>query len=438
MVNMKSDERYPWVMVLCLPLILVMALNVQPVPVQISQAWQTINDTQGNSASRVKTAAALQLVAEWQPWRVDLWERIARQYFLAKDWDSAIQYYQAAERVGSLSQESVLKLADAYESVGRLDNANAIWQGMIENNHPPVGVYQKALAYTWSQGDWAAAQQILLAWLGVDEKNAEANYRLGLLRFVSEPGSAEKLLLKATSQDESYLPKVSNLVKVLHEKPSETQKEYNLVKAGRALGGVGEWQMAKAAFEQAIRENAEYAEAWAYLGEAKQQLNEGGMRELKQAVALDPVSIASQALLALYYRRLGNPDLALMYLHEIALLEPDQAVWHVELGNTLAEMTWPGPVKSIKKLWNWNQTRPNGGINRLYSHSPIRLMWLAWLCQQPEKHSNYSHRMCAIRIYWVGSYLPWETGALPNGFLMRPFGMSPIMPWHIYTLVNYI
>jgi tetratricopeptide (TPR) repeat protein len=277
-------------------------------------------------------------VTEWQPWRVDLWERIARQYFLAKDWDSAIQYYQAAERVGSLSQESVLKLADAYESVGRLDNANAIWQGMIENNHPPVGVYQKALAYTWSQGDWAAAQQILLAWLGVDEKNAEANYRLGLLRFVSEPGSAEKLLLKATSQDESYLPKVSNLVKVLHEKPSETQKEYNLVKAGRALGGVGEWQMAKAAFEQAIRENAEYAEAWAYLGEAKQQLNEGGMRELKQAVALDPVSIASQALLALYYRRLGNPDLALMYLHEIALLEPDQAVWHVELGNTLAEM----------------------------------------------------------------------------------------------------
>jgi tetratricopeptide (TPR) repeat protein len=48
--------------------------------------------------------------------------------------------------------------------------------------------------------------------------------------------------------------------------------------------------------------------------------------------------VVVQTLTGLYWRRLGRPEVALTYIHRAAAGEPQQAMWLLELGNTLTEM----------------------------------------------------------------------------------------------------
>ena len=86
-----------------------------------------------------------------------------------------------------------------------------------------------------------------------------------------------------------------------------------MVTMGRALGLVNEWDLSLAAFEKAIALDAENAEAWAWLGEAKQHIiytqtgetvSKGvGLEELGHALTLDPSSVVVRALRGLYWNR---------------------------------------------------------------------------------------------------------------------------------------
>jgi tetratricopeptide (TPR) repeat protein len=111
-----------------------------------------------------------------------------------------------------------------------------------------------------------------------------------------------------------------------------------LLLIGRGLGSLGEWQLAERAFSQACQLSPDYAEAWAYLSQAQEQLGQDGLPALNKAIALKPDSVLIQAFQALYWEHHGKADLALVYLHAIAGQEPDNGMWQVEIGNTLVEM----------------------------------------------------------------------------------------------------
>jgi tetratricopeptide (TPR) repeat protein len=106
---------------------------------------------------------------------------------------------------------------------------------------------------------------------------------------------------------------------------------------GRALGSIGEWDAAERAFQQAVQISPGYAEAWGFLGEARYHLNGGGKADLDQADRLAPDSPVIRALMALYWRREGQPAKAMPYLEAIALAEPKEPTWQVEIGNTWVE-----------------------------------------------------------------------------------------------------
>jgi tetratricopeptide (TPR) repeat protein len=106
-----------------------------------------------------------------------------------------------------------------------------------------------------------------------------------------------------------------------------------MVTIGRALGLVQEWDLSLAAFEKANTLNAENAEAWAWLGEAKQQTGQDGRAELDRAAALDHTSVVVLALRGLYWNRQEKyPQMLAEYLLA-ANYEPDNPAWQTELGN---------------------------------------------------------------------------------------------------------
>ncbi len=59
---------------------------------------------------------------------------------------------------------------------------------------------------------------------------------------------------------------------------------------------MGEWQLAERAFSQACQLSPEYAEAWAYLSQAQEQLGQDGLPALNKAIALEPDSVVDSGI----------------------------------------------------------------------------------------------------------------------------------------------
>jgi tetratricopeptide (TPR) repeat protein len=105
---------------------------------------------------------------------------------------------------------------------------------------------------------------------------------------------------------------------------------------GRGLGLVNEWPLAANAFYKAVAADGENAEAWAWLGEAKQQLGQGGRAELDQALLLGRTSPVVLGLRGVYWTRQGRGDQALAEYLLAAEYDPENPARQISIGDAYA------------------------------------------------------------------------------------------------------
>jgi tetratricopeptide (TPR) repeat protein len=160
---------------------------------------------------------------------------------------------------------------------------------------------------------------------------------LGLLYSVSEPGSALGEFLLASSLDPEYDPAVDTMRTTLNLASLEPDDSRRMIVIGRGLGLLNEWALADEAFKKAVAEDRANAEAWAWLGEAEQQLGRDGIVELDRALSLDPENPIVRSLRGLYWMRLDRADLALEEYLLAAGLEPDNPTWQVSVGEAYSQ-----------------------------------------------------------------------------------------------------
>jgi tetratricopeptide (TPR) repeat protein len=106
------------------------------------------------------------------------------------------------------------------------------------------------------------------------------------------------------------------------------------MEVGQALGQMGEWRLAVAAFEYSVDAEPRLAETWALLGEARDQAGLDGGQALQTAYSLNNQSAVTLGLLGLHERRTRNYGGAMMYFERAARLEPAKAIWQLELAAT--------------------------------------------------------------------------------------------------------
>jgi Flp pilus assembly protein TadD len=156
---------------------------------------------------------------------------------------------------------------------------------------------------------------------------------LGVLSSILDPERALAELTLASSLNPQLDPAVQTMRSALNIADTQTDESQKLVTIGRALGLVQDWPLAYAAFQKATQINANNAEAWAWFGEAAQQVGADGSAALDQAVALDDASAVVRGLRGLHWSRTGDYDRMFAEYSLAARLEPNNPAWQAAMGD---------------------------------------------------------------------------------------------------------
>lgn len=292
----------------------------------LRQAEQTKD---ASEAARWFETAAIRLF-----WRSDLWERAGVSAQQAGQPEEAIRLLRRAD---SISRQGWLALGQAYLQTGQVEPARESFESSLE-----LGASSQAYAglsqVEQKLGNLEAERSALTNQLLLDPGNAAAQYRLGLLLSLLDINSALTHFQMASQLDPEYGPVYETLRSALNLAELSPTEGGRLITLGRGLGLVDEWRLAARAFEAATQAEANDAEAWAWLGEAKQHLGQDGRLELDQALTLDPNSVVVRGLRGLYWKRIGDHRQALTEYRAAAALEPDNPAWKASLGETYARL----------------------------------------------------------------------------------------------------
>lgn len=279
--------------------------------------------------------------AAWRiPWRVDLHELSGHAYYHAKEYSLADAAYQKAFERNRLSPEGWVAWGDVNYLNADPERASEIWVQALDQEILSDQLYSRLSQMYEENVDYPKAAAYLQNYVSAHLDDASAHYRLGLLLTLSDPNNALSELISASQLDSQLDPAVQTLRTALNLASLSDSASARSVIIGRGLGLVGEWPLARAAFQEAIKADGKNAEAWAWLGEANQhmELLDGGSEELDQALKLNPNSSIIHGLRGLYFQRVGNFREALTEFQSAARLESDNPAWQVSVGEAHSKL----------------------------------------------------------------------------------------------------
>lgn len=334
---------------LILVLVLISMLGLSSIPHDASRELEQ-SQRALDAGAYLAASGHLAQAAEQLPDRSDLWS-LAGQYALQGGQpDTAISYWLRIAPARR-SAEDLLSLGDAYAQTASLESAIVSWQASLQAGGPAVPLNQRLLDAHLSLKDYPAAILDLHNLMSLLPGDATIHYRLGLITATQDPESALAHLVRAVELDESLGSQVRILQRGITSARLAESHPYSLMAAGRALASLNEWKFAEEAFRQATLASPDYAEAWAYLGEARQHTVDGlwpagnkilppetGLPELKKAIELDPNSIPAYLFMGMYWRRQDRYDQALASLQKAIEIEPENPILQVEFGEVLATL----------------------------------------------------------------------------------------------------
>jgi tetratricopeptide (TPR) repeat protein len=297
------------------------------------------------------------LAAERISWRPDLYEQAGSAYFNGHDYKTAIQFYSLAQQQHALSSDGWLAWGQAFFFQKDAPGAIAVWKKALKQENPDPYVHLYLGEGYENIGNYTGAEQEFEAFLVVYPNSYQGHYQLGLLYAASKPDQALPELMRAAQLNPSQDPPVESLRSALNTAFLSDDRVYQLVVSGQALGALGNWDLAAEAFRNAISLGADYAEAWAWLGEAKQQLGQDGSADIERAIQLNPDSAMVESLYSLYLERQKQPRQALAAMQKAAALEPQNPGWQMALGGAFEQTD--DLVSALEYYQNATELSPN-------------------------------------------------------------------------------
>ena len=304
----------------------------------ISSGYSEIEKAE-TARSHLDAAEHYQGAALRLPWMPDLYELAGHHFYYAEEYSKADAAYQKAFNRKALSPDGWVAWGDVIYLNGDPVLAAEIWKQGLEQPDVSENLYSRLANIYQGEKKYAEAAQYLQLFLDNHSEDASAHYRLGLLLTLSDPNEALPHLISASQLDPQFDPAAQTLRTAMNLSAVSESPSQEKVIIGRGLGLVDEWELAQVVFEDAVKIDENNAEAWAWLGEANQQLGEGeALTYLDRALRLDSNSSPIRGLRGLYFQRIGNHRDALLEYQAAAKLEPENTVWYVSIGEEFSKL----------------------------------------------------------------------------------------------------
>lgn len=319
-----------WTLLLALAVFIILSfVLILPGFSSLQQAEAAWTDGSFNAAAEFYGRAARVLF-----WRGDLWEKAGISAARGDDYRAAISYFEKAQ---PQTEDGWVWLATSHLLLGDVEAS-------IQSCRDGLEMYDSASLYSLlafayhAQKDWVAEKEALENQLRLGDGDAYAHYRLGLLLALEISDRAYDELNRASALNPEVDSAAQTLISALNVSATQEHASQKHVTVGRALGLVQDWELALLAFERAVDLDEKNAEAWAWLGEAKQQLGQSGSVELDKALSLNRTSVNVRALRGLYWSRLGKYEQMLAEYLLAAEFEPDNPRWQASIGEAYARL----------------------------------------------------------------------------------------------------
>lgn len=323
----KLADQLPLVLLIILPLVIVFALDLTPYSRSIHSLWKSLQ----NSAIREDNEEWLRsadTILSYQPWQVELWNQVAQKEFESENYAEVIRSYNTILAYQPLTVEQSIFLSQSYLATGDLKKSDEIWDEII--NDPGIKPEQLKQLYPIQQGagDWLVAYRTIDRWHQLEPDHAEAARQLVLSQILFEPVKAiESINTFKMSEFQPVLVDLDTIV-------ASDNPTYQLVIAGNIFSRLGEWEYAVQAFSKVVELDPNYAEGWAFYGNALMNTGENGFFALEKAINLSPTSKISKAYLAAYWRDQNDLAKSIDLYNDLINEEGNQPVWYQELGKT--------------------------------------------------------------------------------------------------------
>lgn len=321
-----------WIKIL-FPLVFLVGFGVLPAEKHVFDLSTNIRVAVRDEQHAVAVKELYELLG-YQPWRIELWERAGIEQYLQGEYELAI--HDLNQVGGGLTLQGLDILANAYEKSGQYAAASDVWLRLVVRRPSPEE-YDRLVETLWKAGLQDAAIRALRGWQQLEPFNPLVAHTLGLFLAADHPEEALSQLTEAVRLKPDYAADLDVMQRAFALANLNADDGYRYTVIGRALASLNQWELAEQSFAKATQANPTYAEAWALLGEAHLQLGQDGSAELAKALELNPNSVLSRALMALYLGRNERWDEAIDQLMQAARLEPDRAVWRIEIGNLYAQ-----------------------------------------------------------------------------------------------------
>ncbi|HNA87949.1 MAG TPA: tetratricopeptide repeat protein [Anaerolineales bacterium] len=318
------------------PFLIILLLLASLITPIILAGYSSLNKAENAKANGEKKDAYLEYAqaAKILFWRDDLWEKAGIFAFQAGEFSTAITYLEIP---AELTEEGWVSLGGSYYQNGDLASVISTCTHALQT-YDSSALYQ-LLAFSYhDQKEWQAELSALKEQTRLDPNDAYAHYRLGLLLTLYSPDQALPSLTRASALNPELDSAIQTLRAALAVSSVQTDESEKMLIIGRAFGLLQDWELAMAAFEKAVQIDDENAEAWAWLGEAKQQLGQDGSVELDRALMLDHTSANVRALRGLYWSRQEKYQQMLSEYLLAAEFEPENPRWQVSMGEAYSKL----------------------------------------------------------------------------------------------------
>jgi tetratricopeptide (TPR) repeat protein len=313
--------------------IIMISLLLSPTPINRAALNHYTSAKTAASSGKMESALAhLEELLEYYPENARYRISAAELAFAAGDYNRSLQHLSAIEADAQNRQDIICIQAEALLALGNPTEAFEFWE--LADHQCPFFIQdlRPLVDELIEEDELEEAEHILRILSKYRPQDADVHLWLGMILATHAPEEALTSLRLADdlSHNENIL--AQQLYRTIEDARAFDHAAYTLASIGRYFAGMANWHFAARAFQNAVLIQPDFAEAYAYLGLSKDNLDENGIIELLEAVELAPDLALPHITLGLHWLNKSKNDMAMNEFERAFALDPNNPAILVQIG----------------------------------------------------------------------------------------------------------